>query len=579
MPKLVEATNGYSLVEAENDIWYDIVRGYGLRRSLFHRKEGIFMARKSGKHQHAEMVRTSIAEAVGYIRLSVENREESSSIQNQKFIIECWGDQHQIPISHYYIDNGFSGKRFDRPAFQKMIEDILAGKINCVIVKDLSRLGRDYITTGYYIEVIFPVNGVRFVSVNDQFDTIDGITNREHPYSSKIRIPITNAFNEQVSIEIKKKVEATLDMKAQHGIFIGPRAPFGYQKSESNYNQLIPDPKAAIIVRKIFELAANGTGVTAIVRYLNEKEIPTPIQYARSNGLAGNYDDGSGNWNSRSVKYILTNRAYTGMLVQGKEKRAVAATHEPLVDTDTFDAIQRSFQAKTFNLTTNSVSTENILKGKVICGCCGGKMQRKRGTNHADWYFFTCITKNRLGAGKCTGMYVREEDVLSAIYHQLKLYVKEHFISDLQYRQEIKRFVNDIDQSDQQYQEAFRNAVHHYERFVYGEIGKEEFRAAQDSANEKKTIRDGIITSKEAYEKQYQVFRKLLKARYKEIALNEIMDCIDEIIIFPNKNITVKWAILLTMSYIEPIVHRIQPEFILRNILCAETSYEKSSLN
>lgn len=108
----MEATNGYSLVEAENDIWYDIVRGYGLRRSLFHRKEGIFMARKSGKHQHAEMVRTSIAEAVGYIRLSVENREESSSIQNQKFIIECWGDQHQIPISHYYIDNGFSGKRF-----------------------------------------------------------------------------------------------------------------------------------------------------------------------------------------------------------------------------------------------------------------------------------------------------------------------------------------------------------------------------------------------------------------------------------------------------------------------------------
>ena len=165
-----------------------------------------------------------------------------------------------------------------------MIEDILAGKINCVIVKDLSRLGRDYITTGYYIEVIFPANSVRFVSVNDQFYTIDGITNQARPYSSKIRIPITNAFNEQVSIEIKKKVEATLDMKAQHGTFIGPRAPFGYRKSESNHEKLIPDPKAAIIVRKIFELAANGTGVTAIVRYLNEKDIPTPIQYARSNG-------------------------------------------------------------------------------------------------------------------------------------------------------------------------------------------------------------------------------------------------------------------------------------------------------
>lgn len=506
-------------------------------------ERSVFMARKSRKHQYTERLKSSTPVAVGYIRLSVANKEEGSSIENQKFIIECWGEQHQIPISHYYIDNGFSGKRFDRPAFRKMIEDIHTGKINCVIVKDLSRLGRDYIITGYYIEVIFPTNGVRFVSVNDQFDTIDGITNQERPYNSRIRVPITNALNEQVSIEIKKKVEATLDMKAQHGTFIGPRAPFGYQKSESNHDQLIPDPKAAIIVRKIFELAANGTGVTAIVRYLNEKGIPTPIQYARSKGLAGNYDDGNGDWNSRSVKYILTNRTYTGMLVQGKEKRAVSATHEALVDTNTFDAIQKSFQTKAFNLTTSSQSTENILKGKVICGCCGGKMQRKRGTNHADWYFFTCITKNRLGTGKCTGMYVREEDVLSAIYHQLKLYVKEYFISNSQYKQELCRLNNEIDQFDQQYQEAFRNAVHHYERFVYGEIGKEDFRAVQDAANEKKAIRDGIITSKAVYERQYQVFRKLLKVSYKEIALSEIIDCIDEITICPNKNITVKWAI------------------------------------
>ena len=432
---------------------------------------------------------------------------------------------------------------FDRPAFQEMIEDILAGKINCVIVKDLSRLGRDYIITGYYIEVIFPINRVRFVSVNDQLDTIDGITNQERPYSSRIRVPITNAFNEQVSIEIKKKMEATLDMKAQQGIFIGPRAPFGYQKAEDNHDQLIPDPKAAIIVRKIFELAANGIGITAIVRYLNEKEIPTPIQYARANGLSGNYDNGNGNWNSRSVKYILTNRTYTGMLVQGKEKRVVSATHEALVDTNTFDAIQKSFQEKAFNIAKHGQSTENILKGKVICGCCGGKMQRKHGTNHADWYFFTCITKNRLGVDKCTGMYVREEDVLRAIYYQLKLYVKEHFISDSQYKQELMRLNNKIDQSDSQYQEAFRNAVRHYERFVDGEISKDEFRVVQDAANEKKAIRNDIITNKTAYEKQYQVFRKLLKASYKEITLSEIMDCINEIIIYPNKNITVKWAI------------------------------------
>ena len=170
-------------------------------------------------------------------------------------------------------------------------------------------------------------------------------------------------------------------------------------------------------------------------------------------------------------------------------------------------------------------------------------MQRKRGTNHADWYFFTCITKNRLGADKCTGIYVREEDVLRAIYYQLKLYIKEHFISDSQYKQELMRLNNEIDHSDSQYQEIFRNAVHYYEMFVDGKISKDEFRAVQDAANEKKAIRDNIIASKVAYEKQYQVFRKLLKASYKEIALDEIMDCIDKITICLNKNITVQWAI------------------------------------
>ena len=159
----------------------------------------------------------------------------------------------------------------------------------------------------------------------------------------------------------------------------------------------------------------NGTGVTGIVRYLNEKGLPTPIQYARSNGLTGSFADGTGDWNSRSVKYILTNRTYTGMLIQGKEKRVVKGTHEPLVDVETFDRIQSEFKARSFNISPTPEASENVFKGKVICACCGGKMQRKRGTNHADWYFFTCISKNRLGADKCTGMYAREEDVLQII--------------------------------------------------------------------------------------------------------------------------------------------------------------------
>lgn len=237
------------LVEATNDMWYDISSGYGFAVA-FSIERGIFMARKSRKQQYWERTKSALSVTVGYIRLSVANKEESSSIENQEFIIECWGDQHQIPISHYYIDNGFSGKRFDRPAFQEMIHDIITGKVNCVVVKDLSRLGRNHITIGYYIEVLFPSNGVRFVSVNDHFDTIDGITNLIHSCSSRIRIPITNAFSQQVSIEIIKKLEATLDMKAQNGTFIGPRAPFGYQKLESIPEQLVPDPNHLLSYEK-----------------------------------------------------------------------------------------------------------------------------------------------------------------------------------------------------------------------------------------------------------------------------------------------------------------------------------------
>ena len=502
------------------------------------------MARKS--RTHPELAVPVSKDTVGYIRSSILNRDPHGSVENQRLMIEEWGRQHQIPIMRYYIDNGFSGKRFDRPAFQEMLQDIQKGKIDCIVVKDLSRLGQDYITVGYYLEIFFPSNNIRFVSINDQFDTTDGITNRDKSayIQSRTRIPLINLFNEQVSIETKMKVEVVLDMKAQHGEFIGPRAPFGYQKSNENPSQLVPDPVAAVIVRKIFEMAASGTGMTGIVRCLNERSLPTPIQYARAHGLDGNFDDGNGSWNSRSVKYILTNRTYTGMLVQGKEKRAVEATHEPLVDSGTFDAIQKAFQARAYNVVPQGQSADNILKGKVICGCCGGKMQRKRGTGHADWHFFTCITKNRLGADKCTGMYAREEDVLRAIYRQLKDHVNEHHITALQHKQEIQQFNDKIFEFAQSSEKAWTIAMEHYEQYVLGEIGKEALRTALDAAHEAKTVLAEITEQKATREREYSIFRKLLSASDKSIPLSEIIDCIDKIIVDTDKEIVVKWVII-----------------------------------
>ena len=291
-------------------------------------------------------------------------------------------------------------------------------------------------------------------------------------------------------------------------------------------------------------MAASGTGVTGIVRYLNERGLPTPIQYARAQGLNGNFDDGNGSWNSRSVKYILTNRTYTGMLVQGKEKRAVEVTHEPLVDAGTFDAIQKAFQVRAYNVVPQGQSADNILKGKVICGCCGGKMQRKRGTGHADWHFFTCITKNRLGADKCTGMYAREEDVFNSIYRQLKEYVNEHYITNSAHKQKIQEYTGQIADLTQRKATAWINAMEHYEQYVQGEISKEEFRAVQDIANQAKEALIQATEGKATYEKQYAQLRKLLSASSKDIPLSEIVDYIDKVVVDGGGKIVVKWIIL-----------------------------------
>ena len=499
------------------------------------------MARKSRKHQTVTLPHQH-SETAGYIRLSVTGKGSDDSLENQKKVIEAWAQENQHPISRWYIDAGWSGRTFDRPKFRELIADIGRGEVDCVVVKDLSRLGRDHIAVGYYLEVFFPMNCVRFVSIYDNFDTVDGLTDQSNPHGARIRIPIKNAFNEQVTVEIKQKVEATLQMKIDCGTFIGPRAPFGYQKSEVNHDQLVPDPIASITVRKIFDLAANGTGVTGIVRYLNEKGLPTPIQYARSNGLTGSFADGTGDWNSRSVKYILTNRTYTGMLVQGKEKRVVKGTHEPLVDVETFDRIQSEFKARSFNISPTPEASENVFKGKVICACCGGKMQRKRGTNHADWYFFTCISKNRLGADKCTGMYAREEDVLSAVYYQLKQYIDHHFNTKDQYKQEIQRMDSIIEAASLKYEEATDFSMKQYEKYVMGEGSKEAIAAARPAKEQAEAELNRAIADKEAYEKQYQVFCKLLKASRKEVPLSEIIDCIERIVVDVDRKIVVKWT-------------------------------------
>lgn len=380
------------------------------------------MARKSRKNiiENATAV-SKIYKAAAYLRLSVvKNDVPSDSIENQLCIIKDFIEiNSDIEFTNCYIDTNASGGNFKRQGFQQMLQDIESKKIDCVIVKDLSRFGRNHIEMGFYLEKHFPAHGVRFISVNEGWDSIDGIIHKEGEKGQLKAVPLNNLINEAFLIDIRKKTQFSIDLQIAQGGFVAPRAPYGYQKARGDCHQLEIDEPAAAFVRHIFDMASQRMGVNEMVRRLNIEQIPTPVQYAIANGLTGNYEQGNGLWNTRSVKKILTNITYTGVLVQGKNNTLVKNTHEAIISKELFAHVQTmSDRKETQSATPKALAKENVLKGKVICGICGGKMQRKKGSGGADWHFFTCITKNRMGAEHCSGMYIRESKVMAAIQRQ-----------------------------------------------------------------------------------------------------------------------------------------------------------------
>ena len=252
-----------------------------------------------------------------YIRLSREDgdKAESDSIGNQrKLITDYLKDKDDFVLYDTYIDDGFTGTNFNRPSFKRMIADIEAGKVNCVIVKDLSRFGRDYIDTGKYLERYFPDNEVRFISITDNIDSM------KQAYD--MLLPIKNIFNEQYARDISKKVHASMKTKQRAGEFIGAFASYGYKKSPADKNKLVIDEYAAEIIRKIFKLYVAGNGKIRIASILNGEGILCPSEYKRLNGdnyRNSNRLNSTAYWTYSTVDHILKNEMYIGNMVQNKK--------------------------------------------------------------------------------------------------------------------------------------------------------------------------------------------------------------------------------------------------------------------
>ena len=251
-----------------------------------------------------------------YLRLSYsdDKNNESDSVANQKRLIADYLSGHpEIELVSTRVDDGYSGVLFDRPEFQKMMEEIMAGKVNCVIVKDLSRLGREYIETGRYLRQIFPTYGVRFISINDGIDTAN-----EHS-GDDLTVGLKNIMNDSYCHDISVKTRSALQVKRKNGDYVGACPIYGYQKSPENHNQLIVDRDPAAAVKEIFRQRINGVSAQKIAASLNDRGILSPLAYKISHGLPhpkrGYTDSADAKWAAHTVIRILQDETYTGTLI------------------------------------------------------------------------------------------------------------------------------------------------------------------------------------------------------------------------------------------------------------------------
>lgn len=377
-----------------------------------------------------------------YARLSVEDNNRAGdreSITMQRYMLEKFvSAQEDMRLCGIFCDNGETGTNFNRPDFERLMEEIKNRRIDCIVVKDLSRFGRNYVETGYYLEKIFPYLGVRFVAVNDSYDSAKDAGGNE------LIVSLKNLVNDLYAKDISQKSGSALATKQRNGEFIGAFPPYGYLKSPEDKHKLVIDPETAPIVRQIFEWKLDGLGMIQIARRLNEREIPCPAVYHVLCGHKKKMPTGTGAiWQGQIIKLMTGNPVYAGHMAQGKTKKSlsdgqpttviarenwvvVQNTHEPIVDQDTFDKVQAIKEQRHEECCSRRgkyPTTENIFKGVLVCGDCGTKMVRYKDVSPAGAvrYTFICrvYAENLSGQG-CSKKCIGEPELTKAVFKELQ---------------------------------------------------------------------------------------------------------------------------------------------------------------
>ena len=380
-----------------------------------------------------------------YIRLSKEDlkkakegKDDSNSVKNQRDLLNEFCERHadEFRSSEEYVDDGHTGTDADREDFQRLLADVMSGKINCVIVKDLSRFARNYSDAGSLIDNLFVQMGVRFISLAENVDSY-----RDPDSVSNILVPITNVMNDNYCFQTSKKIRQVFDYKRRNGQYIASYAPYGYLKDPKDKHKLVVDPDAAPVVKLIYSLLLKGTSKRAIGIYLNEHGIPSPSMYKQSKGLpVGNKGSGHTMWTGRMIHAILTNPTYAGDLAQGRyrvksykvheietvpedEWVRVSNTHEAIIDRETFDMVQSLLKRDT--RTSPQGREVHVFSGFLKCADCGRALTRSSNKNGNVYY--ACSTYKNMSKNACTMHSIKHNRlkaaVLFAIQQQVHLAV------------------------------------------------------------------------------------------------------------------------------------------------------------
>ena len=457
-----------------------------------------------------------IYKAIKYIRLSYteDKTVESDSVGNQRRMIDDFIAKHpEIEAVAEKIDDGYSGVLFDRPAFTEMIEMVKRGEANCIIVKDLSRLGRESIETGRYIRRFFPAYNVRFIAINDHFDTL-------HEDGDDLTVSVKNIMNEAYSRDISIKTRSALEAKRKNGDYVGAFPIYGYIKTGHQHKKLEIDPFAANVVKEIFRKRLEGYSALHIAEELNQMGVLSPMAYKKAEGqpyAKGGYGDQKDcKWSATTVLRILQDETYTGTLVQGRESTPhfkikvrqakpsaewlrVENAHEAIVSCHDFDLVQRLKNIDT--RTSPKLDVAYIFSGILICGCCGGKMTRKTVRYKGEEYFYYyCRTGKKNGCD--AGTMIKEVDLIHCVQESLRGQIEN--VASLEdvltsFSQErinqalIHEYQEHIEQCSRQLEEINQYKMGLYENLVNGCLSKEDY-----------------LTYKKQYTEKYDLLKKAI---------------------------------------------------------------------